>query len=547
MKQLRLALAVAVATLATSSALAASLTMIQFGSFETRAEAEKRLAEIASKHAASIGKLATTIREVKLPPDNLTVYRTQAGPIESRAAAQTICSQLASKGDECYIVQTAITAAEAAKTPAKVADAAGSATTAATEPVASALAEAKVDALSAATPAPDLTSKLSTLQPATTRDPLNRAALAGLSTTDTALATGAATAGAAASAAAVDAAAPEAAQVNKALDEAVAKEAQVEADLADVKKTKAPSRRSFWSRINPFSEAPAESAVEAPAEKAVPEAAAAVLEPVAAAALPASETAAAALPAAVVATATADAAVSSDAAVPSTATPTDSVPQLAKAPITLDTTPVITYAEPLPLPPPPAPLKARDRELLAAATKPVIPAPEPVAFAPVTPATALPAGSGSVQVEEARRVPVTSATTAPATQAPVAQAVPTLAPQAIVPLSPSATEGIKALWAQIGPFANNEAALAYWANYRQQHPDFPVVRVRVVSSYQQQVRGFSEAWLRVGPVAQAAFVRNLCSSLGPANTLRCGMVRDLGTSSPLGRTPGQLPTSRYKR
>ena len=86
MNYTRLALVFAIGSLCSIPASAASLTMLQFGSFETRAEAEKRLSDVTAKHKTEIGALATSIREIKLPPDNLTVYRTQAGPVENRGS-----------------------------------------------------------------------------------------------------------------------------------------------------------------------------------------------------------------------------------------------------------------------------------------------------------------------------------------------------------------------------------------------------------------------------------------------------------------------------
>ena len=92
------------------SANAASVAMLQFGSFETRDEAHARLDLMTMKHGGVLGSLPSSIREIKLAADDLTVYRTQAGPLPSRAAAQSICAQLASNGDECYVVETSMVA-----------------------------------------------------------------------------------------------------------------------------------------------------------------------------------------------------------------------------------------------------------------------------------------------------------------------------------------------------------------------------------------------------------------------------------------------------
>lgn len=84
--------------------------MLQFGSFETRGEAEAQANNISTKHSGIVAKYPTSIRQITMPPDNLTVYRTQAGPLPSRDAAQTVCAQLASQGDECYVVETMLKA-----------------------------------------------------------------------------------------------------------------------------------------------------------------------------------------------------------------------------------------------------------------------------------------------------------------------------------------------------------------------------------------------------------------------------------------------------
>ena len=225
---------------------------------------------------------------------------------------------------------------------------------------------------------------------------------------------------------------------------------------------------------------------------------------------------------------------------PTVTTPTVQV--TTPAPVTTDTfqnTHVITEAPPMQLPPPPAPLTAQNASMGAPGR---LPPPEstsgPINVTPLPPTRAV-GGGPNVEVEEARRVPVS----------PVMH--PTQPPpfvQAPVVMQPSATEGVKTLWAEIGPFASNDDALAYWANYRQDHPDFPVVRVRVTSSYQAMLHGVNYYALRVGPIAQRAFVKALCNSLAKRDNgpeLQCSAVSDLGSSTPLQPTQGLLPASRY--
>ena len=534
MKKTRLVLALIVTSFMATPVLAASLTMLQFGSFETRDEAEKKLSDISGKYKDALGALPTNIREVKLPPDNLTVYRTQAGPVADRSAAQGICSKLAANGDECYIVQTAMVNA-----PAPVVATAAPATA----PLAAEMANAKNTQMAATGPTPDLTSKLSTLQSGTTdtRDPLNRAALDRVNTP---LADAAEQPVANTDATVV---ADQSAGMKTALDKAVADQSSVAKDVeSSTAAAQTEQGGGFWSRMNPFSSTPKPVAPVAPkildsaapvdmvAEqplKALPPVSA-PLQPAPLAAMPVTPSPAPLAPLAAV--------PPNVAAATKEATP---------SPAGFSSTPVITQAPVMQLPPPPAPLKAQ----YAANTVAPLPAPEPIA-APIS-VTPLPptVAAGTVQVEEAKRVPVTTTPVMP--PPPPVPMQPTLPPpfvQSPVSLVPTATDGMKTIWAQIGPFANNEEALAYWGTYRQNHPDFPVVRVRVASSYQQLIRGVNSYTLRVGPMAQRAFVSSLCKSLEEVPegqpkvpSKQCGMVSDLGGSSSLVRTPGMLAPSRY--
>jgi hypothetical protein len=514
-KHTRLALVLAITSLTASPAIAASLTMLQFGSFETRAEAERRLKEISNKHGDSVGKLASAIREVKLPPDNLSVYRTQAGPVENRAAAQSICSKLASAGDECYIVQTAMVTA-----PEKsVAEA-----TPVVAPLVSALGDAKETVTEVADAAtPDVTSKLASLRDVSARDVSSREVLANV--TAPALA---------------EDAEPSSA-MKAALDQAASEQKAAEASVANATASESIGKKprpSFWSRLNPFSSDTPEKATVSEAAK-VPELIAAPVEEVTSAAIEA--------PATLDLPSQMPQIVAQAPALEPTAVALAPAAAATPPAVAFDATPVITQAEPLRLPPPPAPLKAQDRAELMAAKE--------AASAPITTGTLAPselppvATTGTVQVEEAKRVPLTEVMAAPqvAEVAPSVAAIPVVPVQPDVALNPSAMEGQKTVWAQVGPFADNASALAFWANYRQTHPDFPVVRVRVTTPMQQQMRGSSQSWLRVGPVSRVAFVKNLCGSLPVESNLRCGTVADMGfASSPSAKPIGFLQKSRYK-
>jgi len=214
--------------------------------------------------------------------------------------------------------------------------------------------------------------------------------------------------------------------------------------------------------------------------------------------------------------------------------------------------------------PPPAPLTAQDKKALETAT--VRPEPEVLAGpiggtqAPVNKETSTPPpahkstpltpGNGNVNVEEAKRVPVTETVEAPVQAAPAVAAAPALP---AVNLLPSSTTGQKTLWAQIGQFNDSEAALVFWENYRRTHPDFPVVRVRIASSLQQQESGNDRVWLRVGPFAREGFINSLCSSIAnnenqAIQAKRCSSVTDLGIAAKPGAAgSGYLSGSRYKR
>lgn len=431
-----------------ATASAAPVVMVQFGSFETQAEADKKLAEVKAANAAALGSLPLSVREVKLPPDNLSVYRTQAGPLASRADAQDLCSKISSAGGgDCYVVETALNPAPASA-PA----------VASASPAPAAAATASAPSADVGTPA---------AQPPLA--PLTSAAAAPVTPVDSSPA-------------------EPSPQLQAALDRAVA--AQQAAQVKPSSPTPAPAaQRSFWSRINPFSD---DEEDEAPAA------------PVAAA------------PAAAAAPALAVRAVPSEQPVVETVPVVESAPQPAPAPVknVAVGAPVVASAAPLPT-------------------------------------GALPADAlHSVQVEEAQRVPLTQSNTA---NRPAA-----------VSLLPSSTVGYKTLWAQLGEFDSTREALIFWDHYRQTHPDFPVVRVRIISRLQSAMRGDPKVWLRVGPFERTGFIHNLCSvieadredaddedednphpaTVGPS---RCGPIIDSGVATAIRTPTGYLQGSRYTR
>jgi hypothetical protein len=486
-----------------TSALAAPVFMLQFGSFETKAEAETRLKEVTSKHTGLIGALPSSIREVSLPPDNLTVYRTQAGPLPNRAAAQSVCSQLASNGDQCYVVETAVLPGQA-----PVLASAQSAVTAALPSVNSnvpSLALPSVELPSAATPS--------------VADEMAQSLVTPSASTE---------------------------EINRALDEAASKQAMMAAPasaptISDITPVKKP--RSFWSRLNPFSSDEAETA------------------PMPAPPAPVAESPKAAPVDAVIETAQKEPQLMSGA--PFTVDPTtpppprpivDTVPAAAPVvpaepvvvaptplpeltPVAPQLSPVVTTPAPaipqlsemsgMPsLPPPPPPLRAQDRDALAAgrtpASAPIINVPQSTGSLPaVTP----PAAVSPSLISPA--APFTSGPSVGASAKPQTFSAPLTAMTA--PSVAPVAAGYKTLWAEIGKFPTGQEALGFWDAYRGMHPDFPVVRARVITPYLAK-QPASEVTLRVGPFAREESIRNLCVTI-PKERLRCHTIIDMGEAT----------------
>lgn len=575
-----------------ASAQAAPVFLLQFGSFESREEADAKLTGLKSKHAGVLSRMESGVREVNLPPNNLTVYRTQAGPLATRADAQSVCSQLASNGDECYVVETAMMPSFSAPA-AQVAEATPPAPAPAPAPMPSpAVAAEPMPAPVATTPpapAPVATVPAAAPVPvamATSgRDPQNVAAMnrvaGGANATETAMPE---------PSAAVMAARTEASAA--AMHEELAAAAGRQAAGIEAEAPQAPAKKdpSLWNRLFGSDEDEQETVKRAPAPAPDAPVKAAPVEPIAMAAAPAAVPALAPAPAPVPAPVMppppviipAPMADAPPAPTPPGAAPERSVilpaaapiaapapvmaptpvmaPEPAPAPVAM-AAPVVTQAEPFPLPPPPAPLVGKSQPVMATppapqpivtgtmpmpAPAPVMAPPPPAPMAPVPSFSAAKVGVPNVQVEEAKRVPLTQAT---APQAPVmAPPVPLPAAPTGMPasLSPSATLGQKTLWAQVGPFRDQQSALAYWDDYRRAHPDFPVVRVRVTSPMQAHQRGLAHVTLRVGPFAREATIRNLCTTM-TAPDLQCGPMTDMGFASGAGKQRGMLPQSRYNR
>lgn len=635
MKNARSALVFVASSFTAGAALAASVTMLQFGSFESRADAEKRLDQIQSKYKAQLGGISAAVRETKLPPDNLIVYRTQAGPVADRAAAQKICSKLASGGDECYIVQTAMVGAgdtfanmETGNTPkvddVSVAPVASSipakqsmAARVSQEPAAGALPPASLlleanpqmsEASSVPAPAPASSPEqpaLSALSQLPARDPSNMQALASVSgvtgnvasipIVEPVLSTSSDTLSpvpALPLAPEMEATQTLSPEITQALDKAVADQDKTSENLLTSIHEDAPqstaSTRSFWDRLNPFSseeEAPRiVKSSEVPATQppmAVAEAAPTEIEvaraaqPIAAVERAAMSVSPEAVPAVVPAIPRAMSSLSAlpepmlmeekrpvtsalemNAATKPEAATAGTPPMPDRSPIMIPVAPApIESQSAMQLLPPPEPLKARDRDQLLAMQAGSAAAPVETGSATPAPLAPLPPANSQSPITLVRPAPqvmnapialpsaIASQPVTSSVATPVATNVPPAIPQAqtMAALSPSATSGQRTVWAQVGPFADNDTALAFWRQFRQQNPDFPVVRVRVASPYQTG-NTVPESWLRVGPVTNPAFINGLCGRLAESN-LGCSVVSDIGVATSSNASTG----SRYTR
>lgn len=526
------------ALIASTSALAkpASVFMLQFGSFESSQEAEQRVSSLKAKHGGLIGNFPSRVMEVSVG-DSLTVYRTQAGPVASRAEAQSICAQLASNGDECYVVETAMTQNPMPKQVAKAADAPASVSFAKPE-----IPAPTVETLSAPSPASattDMTAesvaaiagpKVANVVPATTTvatQPTREEARAALVNDMSAV---------------------------KALENAPEISKTTTTPVVEPKKedmAAAPAEEpGFWSRLNPFSddEPEVKKAVAAPTpvETAVAKVEA---QPVAAPAAPVE---------------------------------TNDRPRVMLPAVTGNATE--TASAPAILPPPP-PMNASAKEIyernrqeapqLVAQAAPVAAAAAPVAapvnvpaastpFAPASDETlsrlgkpapvATTVGEGTVKVGEAQRVPLSGATQSqpmpmyvpsgsaiapadasiPIRTTPRQISAPVGVPASPEALLPASQNTQKTLWAELRPYKDAASALQFWDTFRSKNPDFPVVRVRVIQSYAQTVRHDSDVALRVGPFAKRESIAYLCGQFKEVYSLKCGEITDMGISSAQG-------------
>ncbi len=517
----------------TTSALAkpASVFMLQFGSFESAQEANQRVDSLKTKHSGLLGNFPSRVQEVSLP-DNLTVYRTQSGPVASRAEAQSICAQLASNGDECYVVETAMNMAPAAT---QVATASKPADVSFMKPKAAAPVVEMVD--TDATP-----SKAPAVSPANIMPPLPKVEKPSTSMS---------------AVKALESAPP----ISKATTVKEVVEQTEEVEVVNAPKA-APAKESkgFWASLNPFSDDEEDVvAVKAPAKEKMANEEMEVVDVTPE--LP--EVKILEKPKAMEVV-TSEPVINERPVVSLPVVPTG-VPQSSEV------------ASSLPLPPPPA-MNSAAKEIFtrnqqeAPEITGTVPSIAPAGAAPIRVTENAPfakasnetlaragkpvsvsSGDGNVKVGEAQRVPVTndaviSAPSSPmyvpsgSSVAPADASIPLrngaraitppagelAAPEVVLPASQNMQ---KTLWAELAPYKDAASALAFWDKFRSKNPDFPVVRVRVIQSYAQKTRGAEDVALRVGPFAKKESIAYLCGQFKEVYSLKCGQVVDMGVSS----------------
>lgn len=91
-----------------AAAQASPVYLLQLGSYDNLQEARARWGELKNKYPDLLKDFSARFQDVNLPPDNFVVYRTQAGALKEKADAERVCERITSRGDECYVVETAI-------------------------------------------------------------------------------------------------------------------------------------------------------------------------------------------------------------------------------------------------------------------------------------------------------------------------------------------------------------------------------------------------------------------------------------------------------
>lgn len=463
------------------SAHAESAFLVQLGSFPTEQEATQKWEKLKSSHGDVLGAMTLRVSEALSQPDNVTVYRTQAGPLPGKKEAQSVCARLASAKVDCFVVETAMfTAPNAVDAEKSTAQASVAAPLPPELPNIAPSASASDDAL--AKPAPSASDALQPIPAAMLAD-------AGAAAQNSAAPVGSYTVKSA------PAAAPMPVNVENDLSKPGAKPVQVKEQREEDKEETGLSRfLPFFGKSKAKEKEAVSDAKPVSAENAAPAAAAsavvqelatqpkvitigAPVQPVAAAPAPAS-------------------------APVSTVKPLALPPVAASAPAS-----TASSAAPLRLVAPPV------SENRAAAR-------QPATLGTLPPLGKGKSASAQVNVAEAVRVPLSSAAGEGASGRQSGQ----------LTHQPAAEHN---LWAQLSFFNDEQSAFAYWDELRAAHSELASgVRARVTRPYQAaQTRDVPQLSLRVGPFAYAANVRQVCE-MAARTGLRCSMVKDIGGAAP---------------
>ncbi len=489
---------------AASAAMAESTFVIQLGAFPSKQEAEQKWEALKNSQPEVLGGLSMHVAEAILQPDNVTLFRTQAGPFKSKIDAQTACSKLKSSKTECFVAETAMFVPDQP----------------ATQQVASKAAEQPVNL-------PSLSGAQKTaLAPLPLPPELPPANAAMASTTTVS--------------------APPAPSILPP-QQKEEKLAMAEAPVA-AKPVEQKSDSGWFSWVpNPFSSDKEEKKKEN--TTVVTQAPATASAPVAAPTIAAAPVAAVQQQAAPAPLAPANANKGQtifyamaepksegwrpwSGAAAKQQQPNTPLPPIASPPPPMGRTALATPPSPPPPPPGLNPLPPM------ATPAPVAP---PPAVAMAEPSAPFPVTAGAKPITiRAKEAPVTkSVRDGEKAQVKVAEAIRvplstgkrtiTSANPASFRSMPSQNLGLRSYWAQLSFFPDDHNALGFWQDFSGSRPEFSGMRVRVVKPYLTRGRA-AKTSLRVGPFENTDDIAKLCNA-ATSRGLRCNAVSDMGSGT----------------
>lgn len=472
-----------------------SVYMLQLGSFQSEQEAEAHWGTIKGKYPNVLSNIAAQVRSVSLPPDNLTVYRTQAGPLISRDTAERLCAQLTQTGDECFVVETAMVAMPDVlpqNTIANTVQQVPAALNQAASDVPQFLSQTRQNA----------TDRLETLPIPSAEIPQDPANLAL-----EAMPRFQAPAIQAPTIQAQVPAAPQPRQARTLFGELFGEESDV---LFNENQTQPAPQTTISATAPTIPDLPALAppAAAIAQEVTLIEPSVTNTNPLAGLRLPAP---------------------------PPPETITRGIQ--ADAPV-MEITPKLVS---------PAPQTIRPQSVAASMPSPFQRA-QAADLARIQPQQALPTiqetqVGGNVAVAEAIPVPLSEQRPTQQIQ-PVSVARHYTAEELASRGLPSQELSERTFWAQVSMFDSQQTALAFWDAFRRQNPTFPAVRVRVTQPFAKSRTGDPRVSLRIGPFDGPGMVGVLCKALPQSNAI-CGAVADLGTSTAANQPRYRGPQNRY--